>query len=60
MEKIVGPTPNGGVYALAYYYNEKGESVDKEHAVRGIITEFDSNDNMIMETYVVLDKNLNK
>jgi len=57
MEKKMGPTPNGGDCALTYYYDENGLEVDKDKAVGGIVTEFDSNNNVIKETSFLLKLN---
>ena len=39
-ERIEGPTPNGGDYAIAYYQDKDGELVDKDYASRVTIAEF--------------------
>ncbi len=39
-ERIEGPTPNGGDYAIAYYQDKDGELVDKDNASRVTIAEF--------------------
>lgn len=39
-ERIEGPTPNGGDYAIAYYQDENGELVDKDKASQVTIAEF--------------------
>ena len=45
-----GPTPNGGVYSIIYFYDEEGNSTTQENAVVAYGCEFDENDNMIYET----------
>jgi hypothetical protein len=50
-ERIDGPTPNGGTYAIAYYQDEAGEATDKDAATAVEIVEFDGDDNEIFRTY---------
>ncbi len=49
--RIEGPTPNGGEYAIIYYYDENGKSCSKDLAIKSVIQEFDSTGKMIYETF---------
>lgn len=63
MEKrFDGPTPNGGVYTIIYYFNERGEDVSPEEATNGIGCEFDENGKLLNETYLTFNNknNINK
>ena len=55
-ERIDGPTPHGGDYAIAYYQDASGEAVDKSRAVAVEIVEFDARDNYIFRTYGTLSR----
>ena len=59
-EKKVGPTPNGGEYSIIYYMDEDNNIVDKEKATKARGCEFDKDDNMICETWLVLKKDKDK
>lgn len=50
-DRIEGPTPNGGEYAIVYYYDENGKSCSKDLAIRSIAQEFDKNGKMLYETF---------
>lgn len=52
-EKTEGPTPNGGSYSIAYYFNNKMQSIDKEAATRMIIVEYDEKGQRVAETYAI-------
>lgn len=52
MERVDGPTPNGGDYAEMYLFDKKGRIVDDEKkAVRGVIRECKKNGELLMETW---------
>lgn len=54
VERVDGPTPNGGVYSQIYYYDADGNRVENpEDAEKVFICEFDSDDNMIHETFLI-------
>jgi hypothetical protein len=46
-----GPTPGGGDYSLAYFYNNKRQLVDRSRAEAVEIAEFDAVGNMLQRTY---------
>lgn len=48
------PTPNGGAYSRAFYYDAQRCPCRKELAYYANIVEYDKNDNRINETYSVL------
>lgn len=51
-ERIDGPTPNGGAYAIIYYQDAQGELTDKSSAVRAELIEFDANGEQVWRSYV--------
>ncbi|MBV8232569.1 MAG: hypothetical protein JO329_21515, partial [Planctomycetaceae bacterium] len=53
-ERIDGPTPNGGVYAIAYWIGAGGKRATKDQAEGVEIVEFDSQDRAIHRTYASL------
>ena len=53
-ERIEGPTPAGGAYAITFYSDDRGLSVEKERATRVTITEYDEDDGRIAETHAFL------
>jgi hypothetical protein len=55
-ERINEPTPNGGVYAIAYFYSDKRKPTAKAKATHVEIVEFDANDKEIWRTYGELEK----
>lgn len=50
MKKVILENNN---YAIIYYYDANNKSVDAKDAVKGVICEFDSNNNLIRETNFV-------
>lgn len=52
-ERVNSPTPNGGVYSIAYFYDKNGNPCIKRIAARIVIAEFDSKDNTIQTTTMV-------
>lgn len=56
--RIDGPTPNGGAYAVAYYSKE-GQPVDREQATEVEICEFDQAGNCLFRTYGKLNRACN-
>lgn len=50
-ERHDGPTPNGGVYSIAYFRGPDGAPTSKGLAVAMEIQEFDAQDRMIRRTY---------
>ena len=54
MERSDNPTPNGGDYSIAYYYNEDGELCEKKNAARVNIVEYKKGGVRINETYALL------
>lgn len=55
-ERAEGPTPNGGAYSMAFYYDDNGNPAPKSEATRCNIIEFDENDNFVNETMGILGK----
>lgn len=53
-ERIEGPTPNGGAYAIAFWHAEDGSPTDKESAVTCEVVEYDANDQVVFRTYATL------
>jgi hypothetical protein len=51
IERVEGETPHGGAYAVLFYSDDRGRSVPKERATRVAITEYDSTDRLIFETF---------
>lgn len=47
-----GPTPNGGVYSIAYFSDSEGNPTTKENATRMEIVEFDEDGNGFFRTYM--------
>lgn len=50
-ERIEGPTPNGGPYAVAHFRDEAGAPVPKSEAVSAEIIEYDAENREIFRTY---------
>lgn len=50
-ERIEGPTPNGGAYAIAYYRGEDGNPTVKAEAHSVEIVEYDKEGNAVHRTY---------
>jgi hypothetical protein len=50
-ERRDGPTPNGGVYSIAYYMDASGNPVPKSRATQMKIEEYDRKGNSIHRTY---------
>jgi len=48
-EEWIGPTPNGGVKSIAYYFDEYGEPTESNNASECRIVELDSHGNVINE-----------
>jgi hypothetical protein len=51
-ERIDGPTPNGGVYSIAYFSDDDGDPTSKQKATRMEIVEFDREGNQLFRTYM--------
>ncbi len=45
------PTPNGGVYSIAYWKDKDGKPTTQAQYVTGEIVEFDADDKAIFRTY---------
>ena len=52
----VGKTPAGGVYSIAYFFDENGNSCKPKDAVRMIGVEFDREGKPIQETHLLSNK----
>jgi hypothetical protein len=52
IEQIDGQTPNGGSYALVYYFDADGTPVPKAEAVKAEIVEFSAQDKPIAVSFV--------
>ncbi|MBE6152809.1 MAG: hypothetical protein E7166_01090 [Firmicutes bacterium] len=59
-KKMDGPTPNGGSYATITYFDDKGKIVDESIATRAIGCEFDENDELICESWIILKEEKTK
>ncbi len=53
-ETRTGPTPNGGDYSVAYYYDEEGNPCTKAEASAVNIIEYNKEGSRINECYGVL------
>ncbi len=53
-ERIEGPTPGGGLYAIAFYLDNRDRAVEKRKAKRAEIVEYDERDVAIARTYAEL------
>lgn len=49
-------TPNGGVVAEAYFFDDAGNSVEKDRATQMIIRELDSEGNLLWETFGTIER----
>lgn len=50
-ERVEGPTPAGGAYAIAMFMKANGTPCVKEHAEQMEITEYDKSGKVLMRTY---------
>jgi len=50
-EHVVGPTPHGGAYSIAYWQDEEGQPTTKAKAKRAEIIEYDEDGKAIARTY---------
>ncbi|WP_299431141.1 hypothetical protein [uncultured Meiothermus sp.] len=50
-ERQDGPTPNGGVYSIAFFRDEAWNPVAKQHATQVEICEFDQAGECFYRTY---------
>ena len=55
-ERIDGPTPAGGAYAIAYFFDDDGTACPEEDAVEMRIIEYDESDKSIAFTYGEIDQ----
>lgn len=55
-ERIDGPTPNGGAYAIAYFRDADGKPCSKDMATNIEIVEFDENGRDVFRTYGLCNK----
>jgi hypothetical protein len=51
-ERIEGETPHGGCLAVLTYLDDAGAPADKDAATRGVGREYDSEGNLIFETWM--------
>lgn len=51
-ERIEGPTPTGGDYAIAYWQDGQGNPCEKDQAKAAEIVEYSANGDHIMRTYM--------
>ena len=56
MEKRIGPTPNGGDYAVLLWLDADGRPTEKERAVEGRILEYRDDGTLLHTTYLEPDK----
>lgn len=54
MERSDNPTPSGGDYSIAYYYNEDGELCEKDKAYKVNIVEYKTGGIRVNECYASL------
>ena len=54
MERNDNPTPNGGDYSIAYYYDKDGEPCGKDKAHRVNIVEYKTGGIRVNEVYAML------
>lgn len=52
--KTKGKTPSGGDYSEIIFFDNDGNIVDESKAVRCVVRECDSEDNLICETFGVV------
>jgi len=50
-ERINSPTPNGGDYSIARYYDHRDMPAKKNKAKKVIITEYSGDDKVVFTTY---------
>lgn len=43
-ERVEGPTPNGGVYSIAYFFNSEHKPCSKQEAAEVRVNEYDRDD----------------
>jgi len=55
-ERIEGPTPNGGAYAIMYFMDDNGDPCAEDRAARAEIVEYDQDGNGIFRTYGSFNK----
>jgi hypothetical protein len=55
-ERVDEPTPNGGIYSIAFFRDDHGKPVPKNQATQCEIVEYDGNDEAIQRTYGVIEK----
>ena len=53
-ERIDGPTPNGGAYAIAYYMDNNRASVNKAIATKAEIVEYAADGEIVFRTYMTI------
>jgi hypothetical protein len=54
VERIEGESPAGGAYSVASFSDDRGRPCPKERASRVVITEYDSEDRRLAETWAVI------
>ena len=50
-DSYLGPTPNGGAYSTAFYFDNKGNQCVKDKATSIKICEYDANGEYVFRTY---------
>ncbi|MCQ2259033.1 MAG: hypothetical protein MJZ41_13750 [Bacteroidaceae bacterium] len=55
-EKIDSPTPNGGAYSIAYFYDADGNPCDKSHCTKIEIIEFSDSGDFLCSTIMLKEK----
>ena len=55
-ERHDNPTPSGGDYSIAYYYDENGDPCEKANAEFVNIVEYNKGDGRINETYGMIGR----
>ena len=55
MQRIDGPTPNGGAYSKCFWLNDAGEGCEPDVATQRVINEYDVMGAVISSTMQTLD-----
>ena len=58
-QRIDGPTPAGGTYSVAFFYDKDNNPTTKDKAERINITEYDKDDNELRRTTLTKSNNEN-
>lgn len=53
-KRVNEPTPNGGVYSIMYFFNEKRTPTNRKNAKFIEVVEYDEKDNEINRVYLTV------